>query len=187
MGEETKGVALTSKAIEAKRIKLREFLKRDDSVDFICDNVANGGSIPNIAKTLDVPTNWIFKWIRTNPEISKRYEEAKRDRDEWEIETILSQLRSIANVNLQDILNDDGTPKRISEIPHEALGVIESITVDDKGSKVKLINKLKALELSGKKLALFKDKVEHTGHLTLEQLVMGDDYEESIDPKEIYS
>lgn len=187
MGDETKGIATTSKTIEAKRIKLREFLKRDDAIDFICDNVANGGSIPSIAKTLDVPANWIFKWIRTDKALNKKYEQAKADRDEWEIETILSQLRSIASVKLSDILGDDGSIKPIHEIPEEALSVIESISVDDKGSKVKLINKLKALEMSGKKLGVFKEKVEHTGSLTLEQLVMGADYNDNINPKDVYS
>lgn len=102
---------------------------------------------------------------------------------------ILQELSALAFSNLQDVMatNDDGTTTvNISSLPRSVASALQELSITEKGGKVKsrtakatLANKLAALQLIGKHLGMFTEKVEHTGTLTLEQLVQA-----SLDDKE---
>jgi len=63
----------------------------------------------------------------------------------------------------------------------KAMGAFD---IDDTGRvKVKFLDKLKAIEVLGKNLKMFVDRVEHSGSLTLEQMVEGSIPDESEDGK----
>ena len=186
-------VTLESDVTEQRRQRLRNFLSREDAMQQICDNVASGGSVPAIAKILNVSSCNITRWIRADAERSKQYDVALRDRDEWEHEQILHQLRSIANFDIRSLFNDDGQIRPISEWPDDASVAIGGIEVADlfegfgkdreqvgHTKKIKLIDRLKALELSGKRMTMFKESTVHSGYVTLEQLVFGEDSEEEF-------
>jgi len=180
--------ALVVPKTKEKIFRLREFLKNEDAMEQISDHIAGGGSIHSMANVLQVNAHHVLRWIRADPTRAKVYETALVDRDEWEKESVLQQLRDIGTFDVRDIFNDDGTLKPISNWPESAGRAIEAIEVNEEYDKsgehvgtakrVKLINKLKALELTGKQLALFRDKIEHSGKVTLEELV-GLDKDES--------
>lgn len=168
-------------------MRLQLFLTREDALEQICDNIASGGSVPSIAKVLDVPPGKITRWLRSDPERTKRYEAALTDRDEWEHEQVLHQLRSIGNFDVRSLYTDEGQLKPVSEWPEEAAVAVAGVEISDiyEGKehvgftkKVKLLDRIKALDLSGKQLGMFKEQKVHTGHVTLEQLVFGDVYDD---------
>lgn len=107
-------------------------------------------------------------------------------RVELTADMVLRELLKIATIDLALIYDENGKLKNIHDIPEDVRRAIAGIEVDElfEGSgqdktqtgftnKIKLWDKPKALELLGRHLKLFTDKTEHSGVLTLEQLVAG--------------
>ena len=95
-------------------------------------------------------------------------------------EDIKADLARLKNYNIQDFYN--GTElKALHEIDPDLTYAIEGIEyeaiVSKDGqscgmtTKIKLANKLRPLELLGKTHKMFTDKVEHSGKVTIEDLV----------------
>lgn len=154
-------------------------------LDVICDHVANGGTLIELAKTFDVTHALLIRWIRKDKDRSKRYDQARLDRDEWSIERILQELRTIGYVDLREAYDERGALKPMHELPETLARAIAGVdvveeyqTIDGKpehiGStkKLKLIDKLKALELMGKQLRMFIDRHETSTVVSLADLVM---------------
>jgi phage terminase small subunit len=102
----------------------------------------------------------------------------------WVKERVLLELKRIGEADIRKIFDEDGNIKPVHEWPNEVAAFVSSIeTVEEfEGSgkdreqigwnkKVKLWNKERALELLGKNIQMFTDKIEHSGKLTLEDLV----------------
>lgn len=95
---------------------------------------------------------------------------------------VLQEIALIAFSNLKDIIsqNEDGTTTiDMSRMSREVAAALGEVSISEKGGKVKtrtakavLAGKLAALEKLGKHLGMFQEKVEHSGVLTLEQLVL---------------
>jgi phage terminase small subunit len=78
-------------------------------------------------------------------------------------ERILNALLSIAEVDPRKLFNKDGTLKEIHQISDDVASTIASIESDDvKGHvrKIKFWDKTRALELLGKHLKMFSEKLE---------------------------
>lgn len=91
-------------------------------------------------------------------------------------EVVLQELLRLARVDISEAFNEDGSLKPIKEIPEDVRRAISAVEVDEiqegRGDdrrfvgytrKVKFWDKKGALELLGKHLKLFTDKVEHSG------------------------
>ena len=87
-----------------------------------------------------------------------------------EVDRVLEELANIAFVDPLDIFNEDGTIKDLHKIPAHARKAISNITIRElyrkdgihEGaiSNLKLESKLKALELLGKHMSMFSDKLK---------------------------
>lgn len=99
---------------------------------------------------------------------------------------ILAELSRIGYTDIRSIFKDDGTIKDVKDWPEDLARAIASVEVleeyDGSGKdrtwigftkKVKFWDKPRALELMGKHKALFPNKFEHSGKVTLEELVSG--------------
>ncbi len=101
---------------------------------------------------------------------------------------ILRELLRIARVDIGDAYDDAGRLKDIHAIPEDTRRAIVGIDAEElyewnenrreqigTTRKVRFADKIRALEMLGKHLKLFTEKVEHEhkGTLTLEQLVAG--------------
>lgn len=93
-------------------------------------------------------------------------------------ERVLEEIAKMAFANIQDIYDENGILRPISELPREVAAAVQSVKVNLTEAcavqEVKLWDKKGTLELLGKHLKLFTDKVEHSGKLTLEDLVADD-------------
>ena len=122
-----------------------------------------------------------------NVQVSAAIQEAMNKRSnklEITAERVLQEIAKLAFYDPRNFFDDDGRIKPISELDENtamALGGIETlhkIIGDEKDgmavvTKIKLVDKGQNLERLGRHLKLFTDKVEHSGSLTLEQIVAG--------------
>ena len=156
----------------------------------ICEHVISGGGLPNLCELLQIRYSHVVHWIYEDPDRAEKYSQALAARAEWVIQSVLNELKDIALADIRLAYTSDGVLLPVNEWPAALARVVQAVEVteefDGQGSnrrkvgetkRLKLWDKLKAIELLGKNLKLFKEQVEHTGTLTLEELVAG-----SLDP-----
>lgn len=108
------------------------------------------------------------------PNIAKAIEKAQNKRTEQtqiDAAYVLKRLVEIDQMDVLDIMDDDGNVKPLRDWPkiwRQYISNIETISMDDGEGwlkKIKWPDKVKNLELLGKHVSVgaFKDKVEHTG------------------------
>lgn len=152
----------------------------------LCDHVASGGSVIALCRTLDIKYANLLAWVHNSPEREKKYQEAVSARAEWAMERVLQEIQLIGTVDIRRAYDDSGALLSPKDMPEDVARALASVDVseDDDGNvshRIKLIDKLKALELIGKNFGLFVDKHElNLGKQTLEALVSG-----SMPPREI--
>ena len=104
--------------------------------------------------------------------ISQKQKEIEK-RTEVTQDRIIKELAKIGFADIRNLYNDNGGIKNIVDIDDDTAGAISSVESfeeyegrgDDREyigdtKKVKMLDKTKALELLGKHLGMFKDKVE---------------------------
>ncbi len=151
----------------------------------ICDHMANGGSMIDKCKAWNVPYGRIMTWINSNPARAEQYQKSLTAQMYWAIDRVLKELKHIGTVDLSAAYDDLGALKRIHDIPEDIRRCIAGIETDEiwdgvgkdravigHTRKIKLFDKIKALELIGKKFAMFVDRTRVDIHdKTLEDLV----------------
>jgi phage terminase small subunit len=111
---------------------------------------------------------------------------ARSRRTELTADRILREIMKIAFSDLSQAFDDEGNLLKIKDMPRSIRCAIAGIDTEEMfegygdertwtgySKKLKLWDKNKALELLGKHLKLFTDKVEHSGKVTLEDLIAG--------------
>lgn len=89
-----------------------------------------------------------------------------------ESDQILGGLMRIATFDPIEIFNDNGTLKKLSEIPPEVRRAIAAMKwKDGKLEEFKLPDKVRSFELLGKHKRLFADVQVHEGEITLRERV----------------
>lgn len=155
----------------------------DEKLPDVVGYVANGGSLIDYCAQNRIEYNKAIMWIYDNkfPARQAAYEGSMKARSEYVVQAILGELKAIGTINMREAFNQDGTLKTLDDMPEELTRVIASIEVHElyeyegeekvlKGycKKVKLNDKIRALELLGKNLKLFIEtkvvtgKIEHT-------------------------
>lgn len=99
---------------------------------------------------------------------------------------VLMEAGKLAFINARDLFDGEGKMIPIHELDPEVAAAIVSIEYDEiysgegknrkvigRTAKVKLADKYKGIELLGKRLKVFSDKVEHTHKFSLEDLLAG--------------
>ena len=120
----------------------------------------------------------------------------QQERLQIRADDILRELYKIMTVDIADLLDDDGTVKLLSKMPEAARKAISAIEIDEiwdghgadktvigETKKIKLWNKVHSAELLGKHLKLWIEKMELSGKLTLEDLVVASFEEPETDKK----
>lgn len=156
--------------------------KAEETLRLICAHTANGGSVIDLCREWGVQFSSFCEWQRTDDKRHKAYADAVRARDEWAIESILNEIRDIGHADIRELYDQKGALLPISEWPRASakavVGIESKEILDSDGAfigetkKIKTIDKLKALELLGKKLALFVERHQHSVDETLESIMM---------------
>lgn len=131
------------------------------------------------------------------PKVREAIDDAIRRRSERvEIRTddVLRELLRLATVDIGQAFDEQGRLKPMHEMPADVRRAIASVeTIELYGGdgrerveigqirKIKFWDKTKALEMLGRHLKLFTDRVEHSVSMTLEQLVLASGEKNAID------
>jgi hypothetical protein len=152
--------------------KLKALALVDDhkTFDTMINHVANGGTLINLCKMWESRYSDVIRAIRANPDLKARYEQALKDREEWAKERVLSEFKALSTFSIKDLFDPiTGAPIPIHQLPDEIAAAIKEVDAD---GAVKMVDKLKALDLMNKNMAGVVDKTEINGTLTLEQAIM---------------
>lgn len=137
----------------------------------------------------DKVANNSAKVFLEKPSIKARINELQAPtmaRYEITAEKVITELYRIATCDISQAFNQDGSMKLMHEIPEDVRRAIQAVEIEqlfdgfgkDRAQightkRIKFWDKTKALELLAKHFKLLTDKIEHTGSVTLEQLVAG--------------
>lgn len=158
----------------------------EKTMRILCAHIEAGGSLITICETWDVPFGRMNAWVREDDGRRKQYVQSLEARAEWAKETVLIELQRIAVSDLRQLFSESGQlldPKQWPDCAAKAVAALEMVELfEGKGDereqvgftkKLKLWDKTRALENWGKTMAMFVEKHEHSGTLTLEDLVAG--------------
>lgn len=172
--------------IQERKERTGRLLADPEVLEIICGHISNGGTAIDLAQTWDIRYSDIVNWINQDKERERRYRLALNARGEWGEERILKELRTLGFTDLSLAYDDNGKLKLPKDMPPEIRAAIagidvveEFITVDGKPEvvgqtkKLKLVDKLKAIELLGKTQRMFVDRTENSTIVSLEDLVVG--------------
>jgi phage terminase small subunit len=132
--------------------------------------------------------------LLTKANLSERIKalfDERKHRIQVDGDTVLRELLKLATSDLRKLFDDAGTLLPPDKWPDDTAIAVSSVEVEElfEGygpdrhqigytKKIKFWDKPKSLELLGKHLKLFTEKIEHSGKVTLEDLVAGESTEE---------
>lgn len=178
--------------VPTHRARLQLFLSKPDTFDDICEHVANGGSLLDLSRQYELRYSSIMQWIRADKARSARYDQAYSDRSEWMRQRVLQEVSRLGLSDIRGLFNPDGSLKKMTEMTADQAAAIQAVEVDEiyefdaearrkvevgVTRKVKLWDKIKALEALGREVGLFTPRTQVDMRVTLEDIVSG-----SFDP-----
>ena len=105
---------------------------------------------------------------------------AKREkRTEVTSDRVVKELAKLAFFNMQDVVDDEGATKGLTEWDRDDMAAIQEITEDKLGNegdavitrrKIKVSDKKAALDLLGRHLGIFNDKITNIHQIDLSNL-----------------
>lgn len=176
------------------KTRLKSIVTHENFEEVVKSHICNGGTVITLAEIWDVKSSDVFSYLFADSDRRQRYNDWLLARSEWEKEKILDEIRQIGTASLKEIFNDDHTLKPISEWPEACVKALAGIEIQElfdfqdgekdkvgEVKKIKMLDKLRALELLGKQQGMFAQKHEIHGKMTLEMLVMGSMKDAAID------
>jgi hypothetical protein len=155
-----------------------------DTMRRICAAVASGATLVEWCDLMEVDFGYVVHWLRSEKERNRLWVECQNDRKEWIKDTLLVQLRDIISSDLRKVFDDNGEMRPVHEWPDDVARFVSSIEQDQlwegKGKdkevvgqtkKIKMWDKAKAIELLGKHIEFLTENIQHSGKITLEDLV----------------
>ena len=117
----------------------------------------------------------------TKPDIKAQIARAMAERSRRtgvNADRVIMELAKIAFVNANDVIDAETATLKPDALPEDT-AAIQSVKVktfgeDGLGREIKMADKLKALELLGKHLGMFRDKLEVSGTLETEKTKLDD-------------
>ncbi len=164
-------------AREPMLVRLERKLADPVTLDTICAHVAHGGTLIEWCESLELRYGDITNWIAKDPLRKARMDRAILDRAEWLEERLMQEIRAIALVNIKDFYDPiSGDLLEPHKWPDHCARAVASFEVTEEFSgkgqnrehigylkKIRLVDKLKALELHVRQLGMLNDKVEIPG------------------------
>lgn len=171
--------------MQDKRARLSRLIDDPEFVDNICASIVEGLSLTEVAHNYGVSFHSLMKFLRSDKLSSDKINQAVSDRNEWFVERVREEIKHIGTVDIRKLYDADGRLLNVQSWPDDVAKAVASVDVFEEFEgagqerihvgdvrKVKLWDKLKALEQLGKTLGMFTEKVEHSASSSLEALIL---------------
>jgi hypothetical protein len=138
-----------------------------DLLEDICESMSEGMTLYDFAKKRDLPYGKLHDWIHKDHVRLAQYAVAIEKRNAAIQDRVTSGLLAIAEADMAQMFNADGSVKELSNMPEEARKALAGFerSVDPEGrvtTKVRLNPRDRGLELAGKAVGMFRDRLEVT-------------------------
>ena len=159
--------------------RLQALLAEPQTLNELCSFIAGGGTLTEWCKSNDVRYGETYAWLHDvdYPMRLEAYTKALEGRIGYFTDTVLSGLRDIAQADVRKLYDKMGKMIEPHLVPDELARVVVGVEEEetDRGvkRKLRLEGRKTGHELLGRSVGLYKDRVEHEGKLTLEDLVGG--------------
>lgn len=158
----------------AYRQRILLFFTRPEILDDICGYISNGGTLPTLANEWNIKFKDVANWIHKDDERETRYRAALMDRDELTKDLLMRELALIAMVDIRDAYDSSGSLLNTKDLPASVAKCVSQIEVFEEfegvgrdrkhigqTKKVRMYDKLKAIEMIGKQIGMFTDTMIH--------------------------
>jgi hypothetical protein len=146
-----------------------EFIASPDFLATVTEWVAAGGSLTILCEDRGVRYAAVFTALNL-PDNKDLWEASLKARSEWMIESVLTEVRKVAALNIKDAFDAEGHLLPLDQMPADVSAAIAAVdTYEIEGKKagtlkrVKFYDKLKAIELLGKNLKLWVERHDGGG------------------------
>lgn len=156
----------------------------EQTANTVFAHIANGSDMITLAETMDVRYSDLAHFMQSTPERKELLRQAYQARNEWCQKKILREVERLSMVDIRELYDENGVLKDVHEWSDHAAAAVLSIETDEiferdgktvahigNKKKLKLADKLKALELLGRGHGLFANKIEVSGKVTHEQFM----------------
>jgi len=164
--------------------ELLELLADADLIEKIHLHVSCGGSLISFARMRNVSYYHLRRWLKSDKDREKVYQAALKERDEWSRERILDELRLIAQLDISEILDANGSIVNPELWPAHIKANVASIEVKEEfemegrkrvfsgyTKRIKFHDKLKAIEMIGRNLKLWNAEKDTGQGMNLEDIL----------------
>lgn len=162
-------------------------LSDPDIVRDICRHIAGTGSLRSFCAQRRLEYGMVREFLAEG-EAARAYADALVVRDDNARDLVVDELTAIIDSDLTQAFDADGNLLRMAEMPERIRRMVagvkfrEIFEMQGKGEdrakvhvgnviELKFIDKMKAIELRGRTLAMFTDKTQHDVGVTLEDLI----------------
>lgn len=165
--------------METKRQKAEReaaFLREPEAIESLCAFIVERGTLAEWCKANNLRYAPTYAWLHdvASPDRLEAYTKALEGRQAALSDLVIGGLRDIAGADVRKLYDDKGKLLDPHKLPDELARVVTSYEEDKDGCvKAKIESRGKGHELLGRALGLYRDRVEHEGKLTLEELVGG--------------
>lgn len=163
-----------------RRERLQAMLAEPETFDALCEFIVESGTLAEWCRKHDVKYVEVHAWLHDvdHPTRLERYTLALEGRDSHMGDMLKAGLRDIAMADIRKLYDGKGKLLDPHKLPDELARVVAEVheDEDERGKvkrKVRLESRKGGHELLGRALGLYRDRIEHEGKLTLEELVGG--------------
>ncbi len=154
------------------------------SLDMLCGRIAAGETLAAISRELDIKFRDLTGWLEGDADRRKRYKAALDVRDQHHKDHVVDEMMNLLKIDITEAFKPDGTLKAIEDMPEGVRKFIAGIENEElfegKGEnrqhvgtlrKVRFWDKVRGMELMAKHLKMLVEKHEHSGKITLADLL----------------
>lgn len=165
--------------------KAQELIRNENTLSEIVTWIGEGRTLREYSMAYGANHAQLFVWIMRDAKRREEYDAAVKLRDEYLRQNVIDELRNISTLDVSQAYDHNGDPLPMDKLPTSLKKSIQSIKKviksDDRGetitTEIKFFDKIKAINLLGKELGMFSNKVEVSGKVSLESLI-GESFDE---------
>jgi hypothetical protein len=147
-------------------------LSEPEALDRLCAHIAERGSLDSWCKAESLRYLPVHDWIHSDAERLGRYSKALEAKDRRLTDRVLDGIDRLVDFDPRLAFDDKGKPLQPHKLPDSVALATSGIerTLDEDGRelvKLRVVSRERGLELAGRRLGLFKDKLELSGNVGL--------------------